>query len=326
MTNKNLAARLLPLIAAFLLLIPVPLHSAEQTAALLERITFERNSGGGETVAFQLNGPHIPKIFAIKGEAPKIVFDFYDTSPAPSIKGMMKGKGDLITAIRTGVHKDGQHKTRVVLDLAPADGYDFSQDFQTGGNTLRITVFRAQGDNGKQKNGPRDAKTDIKTQVTDDTAAQPHPAAVKQTGTPSPAAPPVPAARDREAPPSSAPTSIDAISFEDKLDQGEKLSFQLSNFHPPAVFGIEEGTPLIVCDFTNAIVAGAIPEIIPASGRFVQQVRVEKDASASTVRVTLELIPNHHYDLQQIYFKEKDLYVLWIKSTDNGRKKTDTTP
>jgi len=55
-------------------------------------------------------------------------------------------------------------------------------------------------------------------------------------------------------------------------------------------------------------------------------VRVEKDGNASTVRVVLELVPNHHYDLQQFYFKEKDQYVLWVKSADKSKKKTDKTP
>lgn len=337
MTDKDLVTRFLLVAATLLLWLPIPLHCAEQTDALLESITFERKSGTEETVTFQLNGPHIPKIFAIKGEAPKIVFDFYDTSPSPSIKGMMKGKGNLITAIRTGVHKDGQHKTRVVLDLAPAEGYDFSQDFQENKNILRITVFRAQRDNGKQKNASPNAKIDNTTQAADDAAGQAPPpaekkeaapvtAAEEQKVEPPPAAPPAQDEKSPEAPPSSAPTSIHAISFEDQHDQGEKVSFQLNNFHPPTVIGIEEGTPQIVCDFTNAVLAGAIPEIIPASGTFIQQVRVEKDGNASTVRVVLELVPNHHYDLQQFYFKEKDQYVLWVKSADKSKKKTDKTP
>ncbi len=337
MTNKVLMIRFLSVALTLLLWLPIPLHCAEQTDALLESITFERKGGTEETVTFQLNSPHIPKVFAIKGEAPKIVFDFYETSPSPSIKGMIKIKGNLITAIRTGVHKDGQHKTRVVLDLAPADGYDFSQDFQENKNILRITVFRAQTDNEKQKKGQSNEKTATKSPNTDDTTGQapspmkekeaaPVTAAEEQKIEPPPAAPPAPVEKSPETAPPSTVMSIHAISFEDKLEQGEKVSFQLNNFHPPTIIGIEEGTPQIVCDFTNAVLADTIPEIIPANGKFIEQVRVGKNANESTVKVVLTLIPNHHYDLQQIYFKEKDQYVLWVKSADNGQKKSAKTP
>jgi len=336
MTNKDLVARFLLVTVTLLLWLPMPLHCAEQTDALLEGITFEQKGGAEEIVIFQLNGPHTPKIFTIKGAAPKIVLDFYDTSPSPSIKGMIKNKGKLITAIRTGMHKDGQRKTRVVLDLTPADGYDFSQNFQTNENILRITVFRAQKDNEKQKKNQSNEKI-AKKSHTDDTAGQspsskekketaPVSVAEEQKIEPPPAAPPAPVEKNPETPSSSTPMSIHAISIEDKLEQGEKVSFQLNNFHPPTVIGIEEGTPQIVCDFTNTVLAGTIAEIIPANGRLIQQVRVEKHGNESTVRVVLELIPNHHYDLQQIYFKEKELYILWVKSADKGRKKSAETP
>jgi len=337
MTNKDLVARFLLVTVTLLLWLPMPLRCAEQTDALLEGITLEQKGGAEEIVAFRLNGPHTPKIFTIKGEEPKIVLDFYDTSPSLSIKGMITSKGKLITAIRTGMHKDGQRKTRVVLDLTPADGYDFSQNFQTNENILRITVFRTQKDNEKQKKDPSSEKIAKKSHTDDDTAGQSPPSVEKKEMAPvtvaeelkietPPASPPAPVEKNPETPSSSTPMSIHALSIEDKLEQGEKVSFQLNNFHPPTVIGIEEGTPQIVCDFTNTVLAGTIPEIIPANGKLIQQVRVEKIGNESTVRVVLELAPNHHYDLQQIYFKEKDLYVLWVKSADKGRKKSAETP
>ena len=64
------------LVVILALLLPVPLLRAEETGALLENITFDRESSTRETVTFKLNGPHIPKIFAMKGDVPKVVFDF----------------------------------------------------------------------------------------------------------------------------------------------------------------------------------------------------------------------------------------------------------
>jgi len=82
------------------------------------------------------------------------------------------------------------------------------------------------------------------------------------------------------------------------------------------VIGIEEGIPRVICDFTNATLADTIPALIQTQGQFIQQVRVEKNGNASSIRVILVLVPDRHYDLEQIFFKEELLYILLVKPSD----------
>ena len=125
---------------------------------------------------------------------------------------------------------------------------------------------------------------------------------------------------------SSSQLLINKISFEKNSGKGEKVLFQLTNFNPPVIFGVEEGAPSIVCDFMDAGVGDKVPEILFAKGEFVKQVRVEKDVNSHKIRVVLELMPNRHYDLQQVFFKEENLYVLFIKSQDSIRAGSNGKP
>jgi hypothetical protein len=296
--------------------------SADKEGALIDKISFEKESSNREKVIFKLNGPHIPKIFATKGETPKVVFDFYDTRQSPAIQSVIKSGGALISSIRVGMHQDPQLKTRVVLDLVPSGDYDFAQDFRAEDNSLVITVFYAGQKEKKQtdvsssggkadKISPSSVKAPSAPKVKNGTTSEQQ-APVKKTDQ-------SPSGTDRESvvkksEPSSSQLVIKNISFEQGAEKGEKIVFQLTHFHPPVIFGIEEGTPSVICDFLDASVESSIPQSIPVQGQFVNRIRVESIEKSHKVRVVLELVPNHHYDLQQIHFKEENLYVLLVKS------------
>ena len=324
--GRRVMRRIVPLFVVFVVLfsLPVSLLRAEETGGLLENITFDRVSTTRETVTFKLNGPHIPKMFAMKGKVPKVVFDFNNTRQSTSVKGVMKSRGNLISAIRTAVHTDPQLKTRVVFDLVPADDYDFAMDFKKKDNILVITVFRTQQKKETQQREQAGGKTK-KTDVVSVKSTPPLKAVKKEAVSAppvkekkvelSPALPPAVAVKKPSV--SSSQLVIDKISFEKSPDKEEKVLFQLTNFHPPVIFGVEEGTPSIVCDFMDAGVGDKVPEIIPAQGEFVKQVRVEKDIKSHKIRVVLELMPNRHYDLRQVFFKEENLYVLFVKFQDS---------
>jgi hypothetical protein len=316
--------------------------SAETSGALLEDISFHRESTTRETVSFKLNGPHLPKIFALKGEKPKVVFDFYDTRQSQSIKGVIKSNGNLVSAIRTAMHTDPQLKTRVALDLVPAGDYDFAQDFQIKDNTLIITVFHAQTKAEKTQEKISEEKTKNSAPLSTKTTLTPDP--MKKEKAPTPAAeqkkivPPVtpgpsaaaPDAAPKKPVPSSSPLAINMISFKQDPVKGEQISMQVTGFHPPVIFGVEEGTPSIVCDFLNGERGDKLPDLIPANGQFVKQIRVEKNPKAQKIRIVIELVPNHHYDLKQIFFKEEQLYVLFVKpqkrSSNNNAPTTNRKP
>ncbi|MFH2123648.1 MAG: AMIN domain-containing protein [Pseudomonadota bacterium] len=306
--------------------LPVARCCAEDVGGLLENIFFTRESTSRETITFKLNGPYIPKIFAIQGESPKVVFDFYDTRHSTSVKGVMKVKGNLVSAIRAGRHTDPQLKTRVVLDLVPAVDYDFSQKFREKDNSLIITIFHA----GKKGITQQSEQPVGKTKKSDFVPAKVSPSFEKvkkkeasapqvdeKKNAPPRVTPPVVSGKE-PSPPASSQLVIHAVSFEQTPDKGEKVLFKLSNFHPPVVFGIEEGVPSIVCDFMDGILDENVPELIPATGKFVKQVRVEKNVNSQKIRVVLELVPNRHYDLQQIFFKEENLYILFVNSSDGA--------
>jgi hypothetical protein len=308
MKNSGLVACFFVFAAVFFLVFPASLLCAKETGALLESISVTHEGKGRDTITFKLNGPHLPKMFALKGDKPRVIFDFYDTRHAASIKRVMPAGGSLVSTIRTGLHKDGQMKTRVVLDLVSAGNFGFTQDFQEKNNTLVITVFHVQaGDASVQVIPPVKKEALPVEQAPEKKGAQ-------QVAS---AEVPDPAVKAKKAASSSASQlKITDITFEQDPNKGEKVLFQLTNFNPPVVFGVEEGSPSIVCDFRDAGLAEKVPAVIPANGKFVQQVRVEKDEKQSRVRAILELAPDRHYDLQQIYFKEENLYVLFVKSSD----------
>jgi len=263
----------------------------------------------------------------------------------------MNSRGNLVSAIRTGMHNEPQLKTRVVLDMVPGGDYDFAQEFEIQNNTLKITIFHA----GQKKKAQQDLQVGATTRkdpvvpvkITAPVEAVKKTPPVEAVKNPTSVAvakisSPVAAEIDPPPPPPPAPAPVKSplpvetvkasaalssqlfikkISFEKSPDKGEKVLFELKNFHPPVVFGNEEGaSPSIICDFMVSRLGDGVPEIIPAKGKFVKQVRVETSAESSKIRVVLELVPNRHYDLQQIFFKEEDLYVLFVNSPDSEGK------
>ncbi len=103
------------------------------------------------------------------------------------------------------------------------------------------------------------------------------------------------------------------ISFEKSINMSETVLFRLNHFSPPLVFGIEKGEPRVVCDFMDTRIGADIPELIEAGGQFVNRISVSTQADPRKVRVELILVPNRHYDLQQLFFKEDNLFVVIVK-------------
>lgn len=103
------------------------------------------------------------------------------------------------------------------------------------------------------------------------------------------------------------------ISFEKSINNSETVLFRLNQFYPPLVFGVEKGEPRVVCDFIDARIDEKVPDTIEAGGQFVNRISVSKDSDPAKVRVELILVPNRHYDLQQLFFKEDNLFVVIVK-------------
>jgi hypothetical protein len=129
----------------FLCLLVLPLFSAIQAAEVptLEDIEFISPSANEERITFKLNGTYIPKIFAIKGKKPRVVFDFPNTITARTLNNIIATNGNFIKQIRIGIHEGETPKTRVVLDLIPDKEIDFDQKFDKQHNALTVTVYYA---------------------------------------------------------------------------------------------------------------------------------------------------------------------------------------
>lgn len=320
------------------------LAGAEQPAAeaVIESISYEKDDENREKIVFKLNGAHIPKVFKIQGERPRVVFDFIDTRYSDLINRITDTQGKLIKGVRIGIHDDPP-KTRVVVDLRAEEEYQFEQDFLIEDNILSITFY------------PRDT-----TEVSPLPEPDPATALSGEAAAPSvtPAPPPVPQVRQPEAetPPAGAgdqapsvvaeqeprqpaasaepppPTddlaallpgveqqpekSVDPIlrdvSFDNTSSDSEMVLFKLNDFYPPIVFGIEKGNPRVVCDFLDTELGSGVRSVLEANGDYVARIRVARHNDPDKVRVVLDLVANRNYDLQQVFFKEENLFVIVI--------------
>ena len=114
------------------------------------------------------------------------------------------------------------------------------------------------------------------------------------------------------------------ISFEKSINNSETVLFRLNQFYPPLVFGVEKGEPRVVCDFIDARIDENIPSTIEAGGHFVNRIEITTDSDPDKVRVELILVPNRHYDLQQLFFKEDNLFVVIVNEMSDKEEKTES--
>jgi len=105
---------------------------------------------------------------------------------------------------------------------------------------------------------------------------------------------------------------LHSIEFDPKSNRGEMISYQLNGFHPPVVFGIEEDVPRIVCFFKNTIAGDELKDMIGTNGRYVKNIKIGKYKNPDNIRVVLELVPGFNYDLQQVFFKDDNIFMMII--------------
>ena len=320
---------------------------------LIEKIEFDASVDNVDRITFKLNSSNLPQTFALKGP-PRVVFDFPGTALAKGVKTNISATGKFIKGVRSAVHQGDKAKTRVVLDVATEEAIDFKQDFNAETNTLVISIFAlgtkpaptaaaaapAQpkapepviekvADTGipappplPEPEEPVAAKKTAATPAPEDTAAAPTVAAIprpetdaqpsKEEGTViQPLAEIGPQQTDKE----STKPVLYSIEFDKDANKGETINFKLNTFNPPVVFGIEEDTPRIVCFFKDTAAGPELEDTIGAKGRFVKSIQVGKYSNPDNVRVVLDLVPNLNYDLQQVFFKEENMFMIIINTS-----------
>ena len=367
----------------FLTILPVPVQATEKPT--LERITFKTLGTNREQVTFKLNGTYIPKIFAIKGKNPRVVFDFPMTGIARTMPNSIQTDGAYIKKIRIGLHTGEHPKTRVVFDLTDTQKIDFKQHFDQTTNALTIVIFPAASppiETGESKDETPEKMVDreagqqknnmvSKAKAVAESSVAAAVATGEKTGSPTGPAPkppatgikgknsvdraetgkteaakvvspePVPATEKEQPPATVQPVTttekppvaqkqgtpvLQSVTFDNTTNRGEMIQFTLTDFHPPTVFGIEKGLPRVVCDFSNTQAGPTLKNIIKANGRYVKTIRIGRHPDK--IRVVIDLEANNNYDLQQVFFKEDDLFVIIVNtlhhvSTEKTRNSND---
>ncbi len=119
---------------------------------------------------------------------------------------------------------------------------------------------------------------------------------------------------------------LKGIEFKITSDTEERVLFKLSGFLQPEVFGLEGDTPRVVCDFLGMkIDKQHVKNIISTKGKYIKNIRVGLHSSpVPKTRVVLDLTPDHNYDIEQMFFKEENLFVIVVHLVKED--KTDKKP
>ncbi|MDD2463265.1 MAG: AMIN domain-containing protein [Desulfobulbus sp.] len=403
-----------------ILLLMFGLASGED-APRLQQITHTVLSPASEQISLQLNGSYSPKVFTLKGQSPRVVFDFAGMAQSRGVSNLLTVDGPLLKSVRVGMQSGSTPKTRVVFDLKTLKGVKYTQQFDKTSSTLTIHFTgpeKAATKASAVKQQPPAATMSSKEQTAQKTApaqtGQPAPAsehvavaAAASTVTPEakakPAAPteqpPVSAkapalpikekagqknaqtakvmpsaepvekekieqksgkmeevkktesktstttptvqeakpdqavpksVASQEPPPEAASESssepetvaapvksdpeLESIKFDPSSPKGEMVMFKLNGFFPPSVHGVEEGIPRVICDFNNTKLTGSTKKLIKTEGKFVRSIRTSKTKKPEKVRVVIDLEPNRSYDLQQVFFKDDNLFVIIVNT------------
>lgn len=299
--------------------------SSQAAQSVIDDVKFQSDSDTSESVIFHLNNASLPKAFALKGEKPRVVFDFMDTQLARTLPSVINTDGRMVEKIRMGRHKD---KTRVVLDLAPASVVNFDQEFDAIRNILTIHIYSTDY---PSKQEPAVVKEVEKTEVVaeaETVEAVEVEEVVETEVVITPVEPVVAGERLSEteevvdiAPviednPLNLEAMLSEVTFENTSNKGEMVLFKLNGFYPPEVSGQENGTPSVTCVFSGTRIGPDLIQEQTPHGKFIDAIVVEQEGEAAPIYVTLQLVPNKNYDLQQVFFKEDNLFVIIVNSYD----------
>lgn len=291
-----------------------------------------------------------PTIFLIDGEKPRLVLDFVDTEYAGKTTSIKVPEGNLVKGIRVGIHHKPQKKVRLVADLKTSDRIHWEQSYEP--ESMTLTVMLSAGGKQKADLQPVAQKKIIPVEKSTD-----QPPATQLTATnskgilkseneekePAVQEEPIHAVTDKKdqkettiaktdtqtqdveevAPKQPVPMRspvLRSVNFDNAFSQsGEMVLLQLSDFEPPEISTQEKDPPRIYCDFLGAEIAEGLAESFDAGGDYVKSIQVLKEDMR--VRVVLDLIPGANYDLQQVYFKEDNLFVLIVNTmAEDGAK------
>lgn len=295
--------------------LPIPSATcAESTNTVkIESISHAIETEGAvakESLTFKLSGPAVPKVFTMKGDNPRLIIDIpgsiysgKNVIPLPA--------GKLATTIRTGLHQTPEQKTRVVVDLAKDIAVRYTREYSEADNTLKVELTPDSTGQPQKIAGPVGQPQSLKVQPSVGI-----PTAKPPAEKPLAPVPPTIATKEKlavEGPPAAAATpQLLDISFDDSSNKGEMVLFHLNDFYPPTVSAVEKDNPRVLCDFMAMGLGKGIQENILANGKFVKSIHTATHKNPDKVQVILNLSPDRDYDLQQVFFKNDNLFVLIV--------------
>jgi len=258
--------------------------------------------GESEAITFTLQRSVVPKIFILRGEKPRLVVDF----PLSIYQGnntIALSDGNLASAIRIGLHKTPTLKTRVVIDLSKEIPVTYADQYSEEGKTLVVKLI--PGSTGPEvKNTPA---VQIQSPLQKNLPSREELSAKPLDERPVPG---VFAVKNEAVKP--VVPMILGISVDNSSGKKEMVFFRLNGFYPPTVSAIEKDTPRLVCDFMAVNLQADIEKTILTHGKYIERIRTAKHQDPDKVRVTLDLAPDRDYDLQQVFFRKDNLFVLIV--------------
>jgi hypothetical protein len=294
---------------------PSAVFTASLEPVVIRSISYRNDSHPKETITFKLDAAAEPNIFFIPGEKPRLVLDF----PQSVYLGknvIALSDSILASAIRIGLHQKPLKKTRAVIDLSPKMVVHYATEYKAQEHTLIVTLTP---DSAKpHSNVHRSLKAESRKVLSSQKDISDTPLETKDL---SPVVSVKKVAKER-APEKIVPAAdpmILEISFDDSSGRGDMVLIRVNGFYPPSVSAIETDTPRVLCDF---LATGFTPEIdkeIQANGRYVKRIYTTMHQDPELVRVVLELLPEHNYDLQQVFFRNDNLFVLMVNELIKSR-------
>lgn len=286
---------------------------------------------GEESLSISLSGALKAKVFRLNGDKPRVVLDF-DGALYRGKNSLNLSTGKLATVVRTGLHRDPVQKIRIVIDLAKGRAVEHSYEYREEGRLLLVRLLAVSADPGDKTAASPPLPEKTSSVETADPATLP----ITDRPVPEVFAPSGPAldssaesgalsadrpsgrqsAVDLPSPIAATPKSMATllgVSYDDSSNRGEMVLFHLTDFYPPKVAAIEiETTPRVLCDFTDMVLGDDLEKDIAAGGRFVSRIRLVEDTAQQKIQVIIDLAPGRDYDLQQVFFKNDNLFVLII--------------
>jgi hypothetical protein len=302
-------------VIGFFLFSPSLLLAESASLVEIKSITHSIESEEQETIRFELESEVSTRMFALKGDRPRLVIDF----PESIYKGKNEisiDDGALANTIRIGLHNEPKSKTRVVIDLSKTYAVEYKHSFIESENLLEVVLTRGAIQKALEtvpepEKKPAVAETVEPASVAAEKELVSLP--IDEKHIPPAFTTPVEPTKimENEDVPPGVPQLLE-VSFDDSSNRGEMVLFHLNDFFPPTVSAIEKNNPRVLCDFKNMRLSRDVQATIQANGKYVEGVRTAYHADKDTVRVVLDLSPDRDYDLQQVFFKNDNLFVLIV--------------